>query len=178
MSKPRQKAVLLSDIHTILVKNLFKQNIPDDVIVKENPRTIIHYHTYGGLSQFFRGLAGGRLMGTICIEDKCRATETGIWLPPRVHCPDCWEKMYWAEINTNEAAVYAHSTTNYPGAGFKASAPCPLISVKIPGVCTKFMSYLSEFGEGEPYIGMPVRPVFNTEKPTYTIIDISWIPRD
>lgn len=174
MSKERQKVILSPDIHTVLVKKLFKQDVPEDVLVRENPRTISHCHTYGGLSRFYEELTKGKLLGTLCGQ----CDQAQIWLPPRVHCPDCWEKMSWVEINTSKARVYTHSMTNYPGAGFKASVPCPLISVEIPGVCTKFMSYLSEFGEGEPHIGMPVRPVFNTEHPTYSILDISWVPVD
>ena len=81
-------------------------------------------------------------------------------------------------MNVDKATVYTHSMTNLPGAGFMLSTPCPLISVEIPGVCTKFMSYLSEFGEGEPYIGMPVKPVFRTDRPTYTVLDVSWVPGD
>jgi uncharacterized OB-fold protein len=84
--------------------------------------------------------------------------------------------MSWKKVNTMGARVYTHSTINLPGAGFMMTTPCPLISIEIPGVCTKFMSYLSEFGKGEPYIRMPVKPVFRTENPTYTILDISWVP--
>lgn len=157
-----------------LVDILFRQNVPSGVLVIENPRNITHFHSYGGLSKFFDSLAKGKLLGTWC--GLCRTT--GVWLPPRVHCPDCWETMHWVEIDTSGAMVYTHSTTNYPGAGFKASVPCPLISVEIPGVCTKLMSYLSEFGEGEPYVGMPVRPVFEMKNPTHTILDLSWVFRD
>ncbi|MDP3769553.1 MAG: hypothetical protein U1A23_03840 [Candidatus Sungbacteria bacterium] len=169
MRKKLQK-VTLNPAKTVLIDTLFKQFVPSDVIVRENPRTITHYHSYGGLSKFFDGLTNEILYGTLCLHDRA----TGIWLPPRVHCPDCWETMIWAPIDFYEACVYTHSTTNLPGAGFQASVPCPLISIEIPGVCTKFMSYLSE---GEPYIGMPIEPVFRTKKPTYTILDISWIPR-
>ena len=35
------------------------------------------------------------------------------------------------------------------------------------------MEYLSV---GEPGIGMKVVPVFNTTNPSYTILDLSWIP--
>ena len=93
-------------------------------------------------------------------------------------CPDCWDQMEWLEIDAKGATVYSYSVTNYPGAGFKGTVPCPLISVEIPGVCTKMMSYLLEFGEGEPYIGMPVKPIFRTERPTRTILDLSWVPID
>lgn len=86
--------------------------------------------------------------------------------------------MKWIEIDTAGAKVYTHSVTNFPGAGFKMTAPCPLISIEIPGVCTKFMSYLMEFGEGEPYVEMKIRPVFRTDAPTYTILDVGWVPYD
>lgn len=172
MPKTRQRVTIDATITPILVESFFKQLVPSGIIVRENPRTITHYHSYGGLSPFFQGLTKGVLWGTIC-----HCMNTGIWLPPRVHCPDCWEYMQWKIIDTSHATVYTHSTTNLPGAGFKASTPCPLISVEIPGVCTKFMSYLSEFSDGEPYIGMPIKPVFRTEHPTYTILDISWIPK-
>ena len=35
------------------------------------------------------------------------------------------------------------------------------------------MEYLSV---GEPGIGMKVVPIFNTTKPSYTILDLSWVP--
>lgn len=174
MRKPRQRVKLNRNIKTILAETLYRQLIPSDIIVRENRSAITHYHSYGGLSPFFKGLTLGILYGTAC-QHGCPST---LWLPPRIHCPDCWGKMDWKTIDTSRATVYTYSTTNLPGAGFKASTPCPLISVEIPGVCTKFMSYLSQFGEGEPYINMPVHPVFRTHNPTYTILDISWIPRD
>jgi len=34
------------------------------------------------------------------------------------------------------------------------------------------MGYLSV---GEPEIGMKVVPIFNTSKPSYTILDLSWV---
>lgn len=173
MSKQRQKVTLSPNIKTVLVSSLFHQDVPDDIMVRKNPRLITHDHSYGGISNFFRSLSRGVLLGTKCPSCK----DAGIWLPPRVHCPDCWSKMVWVDVDASNAAVYSHSMTNYPGAGFKASVPCPLISVEIPGVCTKPMSYLSEFGEGEPYIGMPIRPVFNPS-PTYTILDLSWVSKD
>ncbi|MDO8521005.1 MAG: hypothetical protein Q7S52_02730 [bacterium] len=178
VTTPRQKVALLPRQKSVLAEKLFGQVIPDGVIVRENPRTIVHRHTYGGLSRFFEELAKGKLFGTICPTVTGVCQHIGTWLPPRVHCPDCWEEMYWLEIDTSEAKVYTHSMTNLPGAGFMLSTPCPLISVEIPGVCTKFMSYLSEFGEGEPYIGMPIKPVFRTRRPTYTILDVSWVPRE
>jgi len=137
-------------------------------LVIANPKRTKHIHTYGGLSEFFRQLKNGLLMGTICTG----CVDAQIWIPPRAHCPDCWKEMTWVPVEP-KGKIYSHSTTLYPGEGFKASVPCHLISVEIPGMWTKPMSYLSE---GEPYIGMKVKAVFRTKNPTYTILDLSWIP--
>lgn len=176
--KERQRVTLLPGVEAKLVEKLFGQVVPEEYMARENPRTIIHRHSYGGLTHFFEMLLQGELWGPKCTNPQCKTDGKSIWLPPRVHCPDCWDEMMWVPINTDKAKVYTHSTTHLPGAGFMATVPCPLISIEIPRVCTKFMSYLSEFGEGEPYIGMPVKPVFRTREPTYTILDISWVPAE
>lgn len=170
--KKRQKVVITAGEGN-LVMEVLKKRVPKRVWVIENPRTTTHNHSYGGISKFFRGLTRGKLFGTHCA--RCASA---IWLPPRVDCPDCWSKMEWVEVDAAEARVYSYSITKYPGAGFKGSVPCPLISLEIPGVCTNIMGYLSEFAEDEPYIGMPVKPVFRKRKPTRTILDLSWTPVD
>jgi len=139
-------------------------------LVVKNPKDYFHIHSYGGLSPFFQGLTESKLLGTRCVNPECE--ENRIWLPPRVDCPDCFEPMEWAEAPTT-GKIYTYSTVLYPGSNFKLSTPCPLISLEIEGVCTKLMSYLKE---GEPSIGLPVRAVFNTERPTHTILDLAWVP--
>lgn len=163
-----------SDGAVKLAKEWFKQEIPSELLVRFNKKEIVHAHSYGGLSKFFKGLTEGVLLGTRCPD--CGISNGNIWLPPRAHCPDCWEKMTWVTVDTAGAKIYSHSTTNYPGAGFKGTVPCPLISIEIPGVWTRPMSYLSKFAEDEPYIGMPIKPVFRKKIPTYTILDLSWVP--
>jgi uncharacterized OB-fold protein len=175
-AKERCSVLISTDKNNLLAKEFLKQQIPKDILVKYNFKQILHAHSYGGLSKFFTQLRKGTLMGTICRD--CGGVEGNIWLPPRVHCPDCWKNMSWIPINPDGAKVYTYSMANYPGAGFKGSVPCPLISVEIPGVSTKFMSYLSKFGENEPYIGMPIKPVFRKKDPTHTILDVSWVPLD
>jgi len=139
-------------------------------LVIKNPKDYFHIHTYGGLSPFFDGLAGSKLLGTRCANGDCE--EDRIWLPPRVHCPDCLEPAEWVEA-PRVGTIYTYSTVLYPGSNFRLSTPCPLISVEIEGVCTKLMSYLKE---GEPEIGLPIRAVFNTQDPTHTILDLAWVP--
>jgi len=178
MTKPRKKVEILSFDTSELVQRFFNREIPSDFWVVPLPRTIVHKHAYGGYTKFFRGLTEGVLLGTLCPDQICQTKGAQIWVPPYIYCPDCWGDMEWVKVNTEGAKIYTHSVVNQPGAGFNASCPFPIIVLEIPGVWTRPMSYMSEFGEGEPYIGQRVRPVFRTEKPTRTILDLSWVPID
>ena len=145
------------------------ETFSESPLVIKNPKGHYHIHTYGSLSIFFKGLTEGQLLGTRCKNPACQ--EKRIWLPPRVYCPDCFETMEWAAA-PRVGRIYTHSTILYPGNGFRLSTPCPLISVEIHGVCTKLMSYLKK---GEPEVGLPIKAVFNTQEPTYTILDLAWV---
>ena len=141
-----------------------------DPLTIKNEKTWYHIHSYGGWGKFFTGLLQEKLLATRCTNADC--AEKGLWLPPRCECPDCWHEMEWVEAPT-VGKVYTHSTVLYPGELFKATTPCPLISLTIEGVCTKLMSYMKE---GTPEIGMEVRAVFNTKNPMNTILDLAWVP--
>ena len=136
----------------------------------ENPKTWSHFHTYGGLSRFFRGLERSKLLATRCASPKC--AEKRLWLPPRTACPDCWHDMDWVEA-PQIGTIFTYTVVTYPGELFKLPPGTPLISVEIKNVCTKLMSWLKE---GKPKFGMKVKAVFNTERPTHTILDLAWIP--
>ncbi len=139
-------------------------------MVVRNPKTWSHFHSYGGWGRFFAALREGKLLATRCGNQSC--TEKRLWLPPRSECPDCWHAMEWVEA-PQRGRIYTWSVVKYPGELFKLPAGTPLISVEIEGVCTKLMSWLKE---GEPKIGMPVKAVFNTQRPTNTILDLAWVP--
>lgn len=143
--------------------------IDQDPLVIRNPKTWSHYHTYGGWGRFFAALREKRLMATRCVNGTCG--EKRLWLPPRCECPDCWHAMDWEEA-PQLGRVYTWSIVKYPGELFKLPAGTPLISVELEGVCTKLMSWLKE---GKPEIGMRVRAVFNTERPTNSILDLAWV---
>ncbi|HMQ15839.1 MAG TPA: OB-fold domain-containing protein [Phycisphaerae bacterium] len=136
----------------------------------KNPKTWAHFHSYGGWGRFFLGLQQRKLLATRCTNPGCG--EKRLWLPPRCQCPDCWHDMEWLEA-PQVGRVYTWSVIKYPGELFKLPADTPLISVEIEGVCTKLMSWLKD---GRPQIGMPVRAVFNTERPTNSIPDLAWAP--
>ncbi|MCU0662336.1 MAG: hypothetical protein MUC50_08425 [Myxococcota bacterium] len=150
-----------------------------DPMVIEKPRAPIHIHTYGGETPFFKGLTEGRLMATKCANGKCDPSgkEGYFHLPPRVYCPDCSEKMEWHDVTDlarRTAKVHTHITVERPGAFNRVPMPCELISVEIEGVATVIMSQLRG---AKPEIGMPIQPEFNTTNPTFTILDLSWVPR-
>ena len=156
---------------TVELNGTTAEVVSAEPLVIKNLKNWYHTHSYGGWGRFFKGLREGKLLATRCVNPACR--EKRLWLPPRCDCPDCWSRMEWTPAPTI-GEIFTHSTVQYTGALFRASPPCPLISVSIEGVCTKLMSYLKD---GTPRIGMPVRAVFNTKKPTNTILDLAWVPR-
>lgn len=142
----------------------------EEPLVIKNPKTWYHIHSYGGWGRFFKGLAEGKLLATRCTCADCE--EKRLWLPPRCECPDCWCETEWVEAPTS-GKVFTWSECKYPGALFRLAAGTFLVSVEIEGVCTKLMSYMME---GKPEIGMPIKAVFNTQRPTHTILDVAWVP--
>jgi len=155
---------------TITLNGTTAEILNEDPLIIKNQKNWHHIHSYGGWGRFFTALHEKKILATRCTNPECE--EKRMWLPPRCECPDCWHEMEWVEA-PQTGKVYTHSTILYPGAPFRAGAPCPLISVELEGVCTKLMGYMKE---GEPKIGMAIRAVFNTEAPTNTILDLAWVP--
>ncbi len=161
----------------------FHYGYPNDPIFNEegklmgitNPRDLIHIHVYGGESIFFESLSKGKLIATKCINDNCEA-KGSIFIPYRIHCPDCLarcEDVDITDIAKKGATVHSFMITERTGAFNTLPKPIKFINAEFEGVCTILMGYLSI---GEPEIGMKVIPIFNTKKPTYTILDLSWVP--
>ena len=147
-----------------------KQEKPGMVV--EWPRTLTHYHTYGQLSKFFEGLKEGKLFATRCANPDC--FEKRLWIPPRADCPDCNMPMEWVELPQPVIGeVYTYTLVGRGGSGLELSVPYWQIDVEIPGLATVPKSYLLY---GKPFIGMKVKAVFRTKKPTNTILDLYWIP--
>jgi uncharacterized OB-fold protein len=142
----------------------------DEPLVIKNEKFWHHIHTYGGCGKFFTGLRQKKILATRCANPKC--AEKRLWLPPRANCPDCWHDMQWVEA-PQTGTIYTHSVVTYPGELFRLPPGTPLISVELDGVCTKLMGWLKE---GQPAFGMKVKAVFNTTKPTNTILDLAWVP--
>jgi len=142
----------------------------DPAWVVKWPRSITHFHTYGLLTPFFKGLAEGKLLATKCTNPACSQNST--WLPPRADCPDCYARTEWVEV-PNEGTIYTYTMLDYAGIGIELKTPYWQIDVAIAGVDTMFKGILLR---GKPEIGMKVKAEFRTKNPTRTILDVWWVP--
>ena len=134
-----------------------------------------HYHTYGLLTPYFKGLAQGRLPATQCINSACPVSKGNgqLWLPPRADCPDCHQPMVWSEIKNPRGYIYTYTYVERGGTGLEIPCPYYQIDVKVDGVCTIVKSYLD--GPGPIRIGDKVKARFRTgSAATHTCLDLYW----
>ena len=132
-----------------------------------------HYHTYGLLTPYFKGLAEGKLLGTRCTNGACPVSRGHgeLWLPPRADCPDCHQPMVWGEIADPSGYIYAYTYVERGGTGLEIECPYYQIDVKIAGVCTIVKSYLAD--RTPIAIGDRVRARFRTgQDATHTALDL------
>jgi uncharacterized protein len=132
-----------------------------------------HFHTYGLLTPYFKGLTEGRLMATRCLNPKCPVYkgQGEMWLPPRADCPDCHLPMEWVELKKPEGYIYTYTYMERGGTGLEIETPYYQIDVKLPGVATIVKSYLAD---RKPIkIGDKVRACFRTgSDATNTCLDL------
>ena len=140
-----------------------------------NPRAMTHMHSYGGEAVFFESLSQGKLLATKCENSGCE-TKGSIYQPFRIHCPDCLGKMSVIDMTDNAkktAKVHTYMVCERSGAYNILDKPIKFINIEFDGVVTILMSYLAI---GEPKMDMKVVPIFQKLDPTYTILDLSWVP--
>lgn len=140
-----------------------------------NPRNMTYVHSYGGEAVFFQGLADGKLIASRCDNPECE-TKGSIYMPFRIHCPDCLGKNTPVDITEKAretAKIHTFMICERSGAFNVLPKPIKFINIEFDGVVTILMSYLSA---GTPKIGQKVVPIFKKKDPTYTIMDLSWVP--
>ncbi len=140
-----------------------------------NPRDMTYIHSYGGEAPFFEGLGQGKLLGTRCDNPACPA-HGSIFVPFRIHCPDCLAKntiVDMTDVAKTRATVHTFMITERTGAFNTLPIPIRFVNVEFEGVCTILMGNLAV---GQPKIGMRVVPIFQTVNPSYTILDLAWVP--
>jgi uncharacterized OB-fold protein len=141
-----------------------------------NPRRLVHTHSYGGEHEFFDGVAQGRLLGTRCDNAGCEVGYQSVFIPFRIYCPDCLQRattVDLTEVANRSGTVHSFMITERTGAFNTLEKPIKFINIEFEGVCTILMGYLLS---GEPAIGDRVVPIFATKSPTYTILDLAWLP--
>ncbi len=141
-----------------------------------NPRDMTYIHSYGGEAIFFESLSKGKLMATRCDNKKCES-KGSIYQPFRIACPDCLSRMTvidMTDIAKKTSKIHTFMVCERSGAFNVLDKPIKFINIEFDGVCTILMSYLAV---GEPKIGMKVVPIFQTQNPTFTILDLAWVPK-
>mgnify|MGYP002683259943 FL=1 len=140
-----------------------------------NPRDMTYMHSYGGEAPFFEALSQGKLLATRCDNPKCEY-KGSVYQPFRIHCPDCLGKntvIDMTDIAKKSAKIHTFMVCERSGAFNILDKPIKFINIEFDGVVTILMSYLSL---GDPAMGMRVVPIFRKQSPTYTILDLSWVP--
>jgi hypothetical protein len=141
-----------------------------------NPRDMTFIHSYGGEAIFFESLSQGKLLATRCDSKDCDSKGT-VYIPFRIHCPDCLGKnsvIDITDIAKKTARIHTFMVCERSGAFNILDKPIKFINIEFDGVATILMSYLSI---GEPKLDMKVIPIFKTSGPTFTILDLSWVPQ-
>ncbi len=142
-----------------------------------NPRDMTYIHSYGGEAVFFEGLGLGKLLASRCDNADCEANGS-IFMPFRIHCPDCLVKCTVVDITDRakaKAIVHSFMITERTGAFNTLPTPIKFVNVEFDGVCTILMGALIR---GEPALDMRVVPIFKTGNPDYIITDMLWVPAD
>ncbi len=132
-----------------------------------------HFHTYGLLTPYFKGLSEGRLMATRCVNAGCPIAKGRgeLWLPPRADCPDCHQPMVWEEVKDPRGYIYAYTYVERGGSGLEIECPYYQVDVKIDGVWTIVKSYL--INRAPIKIGDMVKAGFRTgADATHTSLDL------
>ncbi|MFX1324507.1 MAG: Zn-ribbon domain-containing OB-fold protein [Promethearchaeota archaeon] len=141
-----------------------------------NPRDMTYIHSYGSEAIFFESLSKGKLMASRCDNDKCE-TKGSIYEPFRIYCPDCLRKATPIDITDKArktAKIHSFIVTHRSGAFNTLPKPIKFVNVEFDAeVVTILMSILAV---GEPEIGKKIIPIFRTKSPTYTILDLMFVP--
>jgi uncharacterized OB-fold protein len=134
-----------------------------------------HFHTYGLLTPYFKGLKEGNLMGTRCVNPDCPIDHAKgeLWIPPRADCPDCHLPMEWQQVLDPQGYIYTYTYVERGGLGLEIETPYYQIDVKMDSVCSIVKGYLVD--RKEIKIGDKVRAGFRKgDKATHTCLDIYW----
>ncbi len=119
---------------------------------------ITYKYSYGGISRFFREIRDNkRLYGTKC-------TRCGkVWLPPRVHCNECYGPTEWVRLG-DTATIVTYTVVYYGTSVFYDRTPYVCAFVKIDGADTLIMQNVFLKDVTKARIGMKLRVEFKEDR--------------
>jgi len=115
-------------------------------------------YSFGGISPFFRALKEeGKILGARCA--RCKKT----YLPPRIHCSQCYRPTKWVPLGT-EGTVKTCTTVYYATSRFFSKTPFVCAYIQVDGADTLLLQniILDDVTQARP--GMRVRAVFKPER--------------
>ncbi len=134
-----------------------------------------YLYTLAELSKFFREIIDHeQLLGSRC--PKCAK----VWMPPRGHCPDCYEQTEWVPLS-GEGTVMACTYCYFIGMSgdllTHLDLPYVYSLIKLDGADTYMAHGVKPQGQqmGEVRTGTRVKAVFR-EKRRGTIADFYFVP--
>jgi hypothetical protein len=112
-----------------------------------------------------------KLLATRCTNAAC--AEQRLWLPPRCELPRLLAPHGVGRGAAGRPRLHLLDRFATPArrsscAGRHAAS----FGVELEGVCTE--AHELDWKDGTPEFGLPVRAVFNTTRPTNTILDLAW----
>jgi hypothetical protein len=147
---------------------VFRDSEGFEALVIKSPYSINYIHSYAEDSDFFLGLAEGKLLGSKC-------TACGyLYATPRGHCMQCGEATKWVEL-PRRGKVHSWTTCHFGGEAFLKETPYNLCLVEFEGANSVLLARLKDCVESEIYIGMPVEARFDAN-PKYSITDVWFVP--
>lgn len=147
---------------------IYKNPTGTNDLVILSPYNIKYIHSYAEDSEFFLGLAKGKLLGSECVNCHYR------YATPRSHCMICGHETKWLELPL-QGRVHSWTTCYFGSEEFLKETPFNLVLVEFDGVDSFLLSRLVGIKEKDIYIGMRVRAEFR-EAPRYLISDVHFVP--
>jgi uncharacterized OB-fold protein len=147
---------------------IYKNPTGTNDLVVLSPYSIKYIHSYAQDSQFFLGLAQGKLLGSEC--KNCHYK----YATPRSHCMNCGHETKWFGLPL-KGRVHSWTTCYFGGEEFLNETPFNLALVEFEGVDSLFLSRLVGVEEEEIFIGMKVKAEFR-KVPRYLISDVHFVP--
>ena len=161
------------EVHEELGKSgaaIFRDANGEDSLIIDSPYSIHYIHSYAEDSEFFLGLAEGKLLGSRCTKTSCGY----VYATPRGHCMVCGSPTAWLEL-PKRGKVHSWTTCLFGGEAFLKETPYNLAMIEFEGAGSLLLARLKECGQSDIFVGMPVEARFAPEA-KYSITDVWFVP--